>query len=383
MTLDDIKRVFEEKTGKAPEGIVAAPGRVNLIGEHTDYNGGFVLPMAIDKRTIVAWARRDDNILNLLPEDPDDIYTTIDLDQPVEKTDVKWANYVRGVIWGMQQKNIPIGGMDLMYVSTVPIGSGLSSSAALEISTAMAVLQAAGQTMDRYEMALLCQKAEHDFAGTPCGIMDQAISALGEPGKALLLDCVSGEQTLIPFDCSHATLLVCDTKVKHALNDGGYAARRDQCYAAAKKLGIGLLREATAGSVAAVVASDDYTDKEKMRVRHVVGEIQRTLDAVDALGKADLDTFGELMFASHNSLRDDYEVSCIELDQIAKTASTCEGVYGARMTGGGFGGCAIVLVKAENADATQAKIEAEFRATFDHDCVIFATTPAQGACVIE
>jgi galactokinase len=176
---------------------------------------------------------------------------------------------------------------------------------------------------------------------------------------------------------------VCDTKVKHALNDGGYAARRDQCYAAAGKLGIGLLREATPDMVEAVVASDEYTDKEKMRVRHVVGEIQRTVDAVDALAKADLDTFGELMFASHNSLRDDYEVSCVELDKIVDIASTCEGVYGARMTGGGFGGCTIVLVKAENADATQAKIEAEFRATFDHDCVIFATTPAQGACIIE
>ncbi|MBT7170995.1 MAG: galactokinase, partial [Phycisphaerales bacterium] len=316
MTLDDIKRVFEEKTGKAPEGIVTAPGRVNLIGEHTDYNGGFVLPMAIDKKTIVAWARRDDNILNLIPEEPDDIYTTIDLDQPVEKTEVKWANYVRGVIWGMQQKNVPMSGMDLMYVSTVPIGSGLSSSAALEMSTAMAVLQAAGQTMDRYEMALLCQKAEHDFAGTPCGIMDQAISALGQDGHALLLDCVSGDQTLIPFDCSHAKLLVCDTKVKHALNDGGYAARRDQCYSAAEKLGVKLLREATADQVDAVVASDDYTDKEKMRVRHVVGEIQRTVDAVKVLEQNDFDAFGKLMFGSHNSLRDDYEVSCVELDKI-------------------------------------------------------------------
>ena len=239
------------------------------------------------------------------------------------------------------------------------------------------MLSAAGGEIDDYQLALICQKAEHEFAGTPCGIMDQAISVMGQAGRALLLDCRDGSFRQIPFDNPDLVVLVADTKVKHDLTDGGYAARRDQCYSAAAKLGVTMLRDADADMVTA--AATDLSDKELTRARHVVCEIDRTLKAVAAMEAGDYAAMGQLMYASHASLRDDYEVSCEELDQIVDTAAGLEGVYGARMTGGGFGGCAIILAASDRADDTATAVTEEYAARFGHPCVIFATHAAGGA----
>ncbi|MEI7837111.1 MAG: galactokinase, partial [Planctomycetota bacterium] len=269
-------------------------------------------------------------------------------------------------------------GVDVLLAGDVPLGGGLSSSASLEVATGLALLAAAGAKLEPYALAKICQKAEHEFAGAPCGIMDQAVAVLGQAGRAMLLDCRDGAVKQIPFDDPEVVVLVADTQVKHAISDGGYAARRDQCYAAAKKLGVAMLREADAGALAGALGKG-LEALELKRARHVVGEIDRTLRAVLALEAGDYAGFGELMYASHASLRDDYDVSCPELDAIVASARGCAGVFGARMTGGGFGGCAIVLVGREHADAAAGKIASDFEKIFSRRPPMFATRAACGA----
>ena len=377
----NLKKRFAEKYGSPAAGMVSAPGRVNLIGEHTDYNDGFVLPIAIDKCTLAAFAPSGERRINIasLQQEGDDAW--FDLDADIEKGSPKWANYPKGVAAGLVENGVELAGMDILFDSDVPIGGGLSSSASLEVSAALAMLAAAGREIDDYELAGICQKAEHEFAGTPCGIMDQAISIMAKPDRALLLDCRDGSARQIPFDDPDMLVLVADTKVKHDLTDGGYAARRDQCYSAAAKLGVKMLRDADADMVSA--AADKLTDKEFIRARHVVSEIDRTLQAVEAMEAGNYATFGRLMYASHASLRDDYEVSCQELDEIVQLAATLEGVYGARMTGGGFGGCAIILADAKHADDIANAITESYTARFGHPCVIFSTRPAAGAGAVH
>jgi len=284
---------------------------------------------------------------------------------------------------GLVARGEALVGCDILFNSTVPIGGGLSSSASLEVATALALLTAAGASVEPYELALICQKAEHDYAGTPCGIMDQAISVMGQAGRALLLDCRDGAVRQVRFDDPGVEILVADTQVKHDLTDGGYAARRDQCYAAAAALGVKMLRDVDQAAIAAAEADGTLASKELMRARHVVGEIHRTLDAVEAMEAGDWGAFGELMYASHASLRDDYEVSCEELDAIVEMARGQAGVYGARMTGGGFGGCAIVLVDAASADAVAAAVADGYAERYGRRCPVFATRAAAGASVID
>ena len=372
-----IRKRFSELYDREAAGIARAPGRVNLIGEHTDYNDGFVLPIAIDRCTLAAFAPGQGRRVNLASVQQEGAAASFDLDADIEKGSPQWANYPKGVAAGLVEKGIELTGLDILFDSDVPIGGGLSSSASLEVSAALAMLAPGGREIDDYELALICQKAEHEFAGTPCGIMDQAISIMAQAGRALLLDCRNGESRQIPFDNPDLLLLVADTKVKHDLTDGGYAARRDQCYSAAAKLGVKMLRDADADMVSA--AADILSDKELTRARHVVSEIDRTLRAVEAMEAGDYAAFGQLMYASHASLRDDYEVSCEELDEIVKLAAGLEGVYGARMTGGGFGGCAIILARADRADNIAAAITESYTAKFGHPCVIFPTRAAAGA----
>jgi len=365
--------------GGAAAGAVRAPGRVNLIGEHTDYNDGFVLPIAIEKEIVaLVRARGDEQVL--LRSTGADGQVAVELGGEIAPAEPKWANYCRGVIAGLAARGEALVGAEILFDSTIPLGAGLSSSAALEVATAMALQAAAGTVgaIPPRELALLCQHAEHTFAGTPCGIMDQSIVIMGEAGRALLLDCRSGETRQVPFDDPALVLLVCDTQVKHELNDGGYAARRAQCESAAEKMGIPALRDATAEQV----ASAELTDVERMRARHVVGEIARTVRAVEVLGAGDYAEFGRLMYTSHDSLRDDYQVSCAELDAIVEIAADCDGVYGARMTGGGFGGSAIVLVSAAAAEVTAAAIAAGFAERFGQPCPVFATRAAAGASLV-
>lgn len=381
MDIDKLKRLFAEKYGVLPVGVVCAPGRVNLIGEHTDYNDGFVLPIAIERKTCAAFAPRDGRTIRISSLQQEGRDASIGLDRAIEKGDPAWSNYPRGVAAGLVVKGVGLVGMDILFDSDVPIGGGLSSSASLEVAGALAMLKAADATMDDYELALLCQKAEHDFAGAPCGIMDQAISVMARAGKAMLLDCRDGGIKQVKFDDSGIVVLVADTQVKHDLTDGGYAARREQCHAAADKMGVEMLRDADEKMFRD--AAEGLTQKELMRARHVVSEIARTLQAVDALDAGDYVGFGKLMYASHASLRDDFEVSCDELDAIVNLAQPCEGVYGARMTGGGFGGCAIILARTDQADAIGRAVREGFAERFGRSCPIFPTHAAQGAGDIE
>ena len=380
MDLTKLQQRFDNHFAGPPAGAVRAPGRVNLIGEHTDYNDGFVLPIAIERQTLALYARRDGRqvrVRSLQQDAP----AAIDLDAPVEPGEPKWANYVRGVAAGLLARGVKLVGCDILFASDVPLGGGLSSSASLEVAAAMALLAAAGRPrkVKGRDLALLCQEAEHKFANSPCGIMDQSIAAQARAGKAMLLDCRSGETKHVPFDDASKTLLVADTQVKHAIGGGEYAERRRQCEAAAAKLGVASLRDATERQVAEAAREGKLLDKELARARHVVGEIARTLQAVEALRTGDSLMFGELMYASQESLRDDYEVSCAELDAIVQIAEGCDGVHGARMTGGGFGGCAILLTDADAADAAAEAIAASFEKRFGRRCPVFATRAAGGA----
>jgi len=380
MDIKDLSKTFKGKYGGSPSAAVRAPGRVNLIGEHTDYNDGLVLPIAIERQTVALVARRQDRALNFTSMNQEGP-ASIDLDKPITRGQPKWANYCRGVAAGLVARGVELAGADVLFDSDVPLGGGLSSSASLEVATAFALLSAAGRlgTIPDRELALICQKAEHEFAGAPCGIMDQSIAIMGQAGRALLLDCRSGQTRQIPFDDPGVVLLVADTQVKHEISDGGYAARRKQCESAAAKLGLKALRDADEGTIRKAASDGTLAGKELMRARHVVGEIQRALKAVEALEAHDYKTFGELMYGSHAALRDDYEVSCEELDAIVELARPCEGVHGARMTGGGFGGCAIILARTERAEAISRTVADGFAERFGRRCPIFATRAAAGA----
>ena len=379
MELSDLKRRFEAVYRRPAEGAVRAPGRVNLIGEHTDYNGGFVMPIAIERETMILYARRADGKI-VFSSGRADAPVTIDAAGPIVPGQPQWANYCKGVAAGLSAAGVTLAGADLLIESDVPLGGGLSSSASLEVATALALLEAAGArgAIEPRALALLCQKAENEFAGAPCGIMDQSIAILGQAGHALLLDCRDGATRQLPFDDPRLVLLVADTQVKHDLADGGYGARRNQCHAAARKLGVQTLREASLG----MLIASDLEGKERMRASHVLGEIARTLQAAEALGAGDYRRFGRLMVESHESLRKDYEVSCEELDAVVALARAYPGVYGARMTGGGFGGCAIVLAEAAGAEAIKEHIASGFAARFGRRCPIFATRAAGGASVL-
>jgi len=383
MSTNKLKEQFKTVYRSTPSFFVRSPGRVNLIGEHTDYNDGFVLPIAIERQITAAVAPRDDREVRFASTQTN-TQVDLNLDNAIHPGEPAWANYCRGVAAGLVEAGLELTGADILFSSDIPLGGGLSSSAALEVATALCLLAAAGKpdAVSQRDLALLCQKAEHDFASAPCGIMDQSIVIMGQAGRALLLDCRDGATRQIPFDDGDHIVLVVDTKVKHDIADGGYAARRDQCFAAAKKLGIKSLRDADAAMIASAEKANVLTDKELARARHIVGEIDRTLQAVAAMETGDYGRFGELMYASHESMRDDHEISCDELDEVVALARDCKGVYGARMTGGGFGGCAIILADTDRADAISQTVTEGFTERFGHACLIFATRAAAGASII-
>jgi galactokinase len=376
---------FAKSFGRAPRWIAAAPGRVNVIGEHTDYNDGFVLPMAIEFFTVMAADRSADGKdvvrihSSLQPEQ-----AVIDLSAPLARGNPKWSNYPRGVFAGFLARGINPGGLDVVLHSTVPLGSGLSSSAALEVCTATLLEAVSGQQIDPVEKALLCQKAEHEFAGVPCGIMDQFISVMGREDHLLLLDCRSRKTELVPMRDPAVELLIANTNVKHELGSGQYAKRRAQCEAAAKLLGVSSLRDASAEALERVKpAMEEVVFR---RARHVIGEIERTVQAAGRVRASDWPKVGQLMYASHRSLRDDYEVSCFELDalvEIAETIGLPGGVFGCRMTGGGFGGCVVALVKSDAVAAISQKLAAGYKEKTGLEATIFGSRPAAGASVLK
>jgi galactokinase len=377
---------FTRICGQPPRWIAAAPGRVNVIGEHTDYNDGFVLPMAIERYTVIAAApaaKKPGGVTLRSSEKPGHALT-IDLGKPMKPfAKGTWANYPAGVIAGFLARGVSIQGFDALIHSTVPLGGGLSSSAALEVATATLLETITGQTLDPVDKALLCQQAEHQYAGVPCGIMDQFVSVMGRKDHLLLLDCRSRKTELVPMRDPSVSLLIVNTNVKHELGSGQYAKRRAQCEAAAKILGLSSLRDAT--SAALLKAKDQMEDVVFRRARHVIGEIERTPQAAGLLGASDWSAAGQLMYASHASLRDDYEVSCAELDavvEIAQAIGEKGGVYGCRMTGGGFGGCAVALVKTDAVDAISKRIGADYRQKTGIEATLFVSRPAAGAAVL-
>ncbi len=374
---------FQKHYGRPPRWIVAAPGRVNVIGEHVDYNDGFVLPMAIERYAVMAAdsaASPDISVYDTHFKES----ATIPLAAPVVKGAPKWSNYIRGVIAGFQNRGVKIPALDIAFMSTVPLGGGLSSSAALEVCTATLIEAATGRAIDPVEKALLAQKAEHDFAGVPCGIMDQFISALGKEGHLLLLDCRTRKTQLVPMNDLTVALLIVNTNVKHELSGGEYAQRRAQCEAAAKVLGVASLRDATPEMLERARSKMDEVIYR--RARHVIGEIERTVHAAEAIRASNWHAAGNLMYASHDALRDDYEVSCKELDDVVGIAADIGvkgGVFGCRMTGGGFGGCAVALVKTDKVESITKRIAEDYKLMTGIEAAIFVSRPASGATVIK
>ena len=380
-----ISAEFQKNYGRVPRWIAAAPGRVNVIGEHTDYNDGFVLPMAIELYTIMAGDKRPDGReIITFSSTSQQHETVVDLSVEMKPASPKWGNYPRGIVAGFLARGINPGGLDVLLHSTVPSGSGLSSSAALEVATATLLEAVTGKTIDPVEKALLAQKASHDFANVPCGIMDQFISALGREGHLLLLDCRTLQTELVPMTDTSVELLIINTNVKHDLGSGEYAERRAECEEAAKILGTKSLRDATPDQLEKAKAQ--LSDVVYRRARHVIGEIQRTLHAAEGIRQSNWPTVGQFMYASQYALRDDYEVSCKELDvvvDIAEDIGYRGGVYGCRMTGGGFGGCCVALVKADAVESISEKIAADYKAEIGIEAAIFSSRPAAGATILK
>ncbi|XP_027811521.1 galactokinase isoform X1 [Marmota flaviventris] len=400
--LAEARRAFREEFGAEPELAVSAPGRVNLIGEHTDYNQGLVLPMALELVTLLVGSPRTDGLVSLLT-------TSKDADEPqrlqfplptvhrsLEPGTPRWANYVKGVI--QHYPASPIPGFSAVVVSSVPLGGGLSSSASLEVATytflqqlcpapmwpLLVFLLGPGFPTSPYATdsgaiaarAQVCQRAEHSFAGVPCGIMDQLIALLGQKGHALLIDCRSLETSLVPLSDPKLAVLITNSNVRHSLGSSEYPLRRRQCEEVARALGKESLREVR---LEELEAGRELVSKEGFRrARHVVGEIRRTAQAAAALSRGDYRAFGRLMVESHYSLRDDYEVSCSELDQLVEAALSVPGVYGSRMTGGGFGGCTVTLLEASAASRTMQHIQEQYSGT----ATFYLSQAADGAKVL-
>ena len=360
--------------------IFRAPGRVNLIGEHTDYNDGFVMPAAIGFYTWIAAGTREDRDLEAY-SDRFDEKITFSLDALDGLPRKHWSDFIRGVAAMLQRAGHRLSGANLVIHGEVPLGAGLSSSASLEVATGLALTVPSGMAVPRLELAKLCQAAEHEYVGTRCGIMDQFIASFGVSGSAVMLDCRSLEYRLIPVP-PDLRLVVCNSMVRHELASGEYNLRRADCETGVKLLaghlpGIRALRDVGIGDLEKykqVLPETIYR-----RCRHVVTENQRVLDAAKALQSGDPEEFGRLMYASHASLRDDYEVSCKELDLLVELAAASPGVYGARMTGGGFGGCTVNLVGEEYAAAFETQMARTYQQATGIAPDIYVCEPAQGA----
>jgi galactokinase len=379
------KRVLEQFRsffGGPATHVAAAPGRVNLIGEHTDYNDGFVLPMAIERKTVIAARRRDDQRVRIMSTGVEGV-AEFDIESDITPGEPAWANYVKGAIAGCMEFGLSPGGFDALIHSTVPVGGGLSSSASIEVATATLIEALTGKSIDPVQKALLCQKAEHDFAGMPCGIMDQFISTMGREGSALLIDCRSHKTKLVPMDGPDIEVLIINSNIEHELVDGEYAKRRAQCESAAQTMKIASLRDATMERLESVKTQLD--DVIYRRARHVIRDNERTLITAQALESHDWKKVGANMFESHASLRDDFEVSTPELDLLVDLAAQRHptgGVIGSRMTGGGFGGCTVTLVHADQAQDVIEFICKSYRKQTGTDAIAFTTRPAEGACIL-
>jgi len=384
--------------------LVRSPGRVNLIGEHTDYNDGFVMPLAIDREILIVGRRRRDDGVRLysLDMDGEAAFRLADVASPADRPERRssqagqngraagigpsqvegWGRYAAGVAWALREEGFDAGGFDAALVSSIPAGAGLSSSAALEVGVAVLLKELFGLALDPTRIAVLCRRAENEYVGVQCGIMDQFAVALGQQGHALLLDCRTLEYRPVPLPTQHVRLVVADTGVRRALASSEYNLRRRQC-----EEGVALLGRHLPG----IRALRDVAPHEFVRLRddlpaviarqcgHVIYEDTRVLAAADALSEDNFTACGRLMNASHASLRDEYEVSCPELDVMVEIASTVPGVYGARMTGAGFGGCVVSLVRSDAVQALAAAIEAQYPERTGKTPAVHVVAPTEGA----
>ena len=372
--MSQIEKKFLETFGAEHDLVAAAPGRVNLIGEHIDYSDGFVLPFAIKDRTLVAARIRNDSTVRIASAQRRNKIVTVDINQVKPGLKGEWERYALGVLWALGVKK----GVDLLIDGNVPLGAGLSSSAALECSVATAMNHLFDLGFNLEELARLTQKAENQYVGVPCGIMDQSVSLMATQGSALLLDCRDLTTKNIPFDVASSglELLIIDTQAHHALTDGGYAERRASCESVVAKLGITSLRELSMEQLESSRAL--LTETEFVRARHAVSEMKRVLECVVALRNSDFEKVGHLINQSHASLRDDYTVSCPELDT-AVDAALSAGALGSRMVGGGFGGSAIALIQASKSAETIKVIEKAFSSKGFKAPRFFTSLPSQGA----
>lgn len=379
-----LRKSFRQLYSREPR-LFSAPGRVNLIGEHTDYNEGFVLPMAADRRSYVAAAVREDRLIRVHSSNLGE-RAEFDLDEMPEVGQPGWLSYVEGVARVLEEKGFRLKGADILISSEVPMGAGLSSSAALEVSVGFALLKLAGAEIDLMELALSAQAAEHRFVGTACGLMDQLTATCGVTNHAMLIDCRSLERELVLMNMPTMSVVICDTRVKHELATSAYNERRHQCEQGVKVLqeqnrAIRSLRDVTL---------DDFENLEHLlsepvrrRCRHVISENERTLNAVAALKQGDAGRLGELINRSHESLRDDYEVSCRELDLMVELARQQEGVTGARMMGGGFGGSTVNLVPRDNIAEFSRAVSEGYQHTTGLVPTIITVEAAGGVCEIS
>ncbi len=372
MTVEQLRASFRERFGGEPR-VFRAPGRVNLIGEHTDYSDGFVMPVAIEFATYVAAAPGADRKLRV---HSDNYGTTEEIAVVSAQRRQHWSDYIAGVAVELQRIGLDVPGTNLEITGSVPLGSGLSSSAAIEVATALALLAMAGKHAGRNDVALVCQRAENSFVGARCGIMDQFIACNGRAGHALMLDCRSLEFQLVPIP-EGLSIVACNTMVRHAIAGGEYNQRRRQCEDAARKMGVSVLRD---------VSLPDFqrqehalTEGERKRARHVIAENTRVGEFAEALRADDRARIGSLMAESHRSLRDDFEVSCRELDIMVELANQVDGAIGARMTGGGFGGCTVNLVRDDAVDRFRDHIAREYERATGRKPEIYVTRAAEGA----
>ncbi|MDQ0665238.1 galactokinase [Arthrobacter ulcerisalmonis] len=375
---EDLTARFEQEFGSTPDGVWQAPGRVNLIGEHTDYNEGFVLPFAIDRTARVAVAVRPDSTARLLSTYGDQGVVSTALKSLQPGTAKGWTKYPLGVMWALRERGISVPGLDLLLDSNVPLGAGLSSSHAIECAVVTALNDLTDAGLGAEDMVLATQRAENDFVGAPTGIMDQSASLRGSKGHAVFLDCRDQKASLVPFETDPAglVLLVIDTKVSHSHADGGYASRRASCELGAEVLGVKALRDV---EVADLEEASGLLDEVTFRrVRHVVTENHRVLQTVELLRGPGPSAIGPLLDASHASMRDDFEISCAELDLAVDTARA-HGAIGARMTGGGFGGAAIALTPVDAEQKVRDAVAKAFAGAGFAAPDIFTVSPAAGA----
>ena len=386
--LNKLWKIFKEKytdTGLV-KGAFSAPGRVNLIGEHTDYNEGFVLPVAIDKKIIMLGQLREDRLVQVF----DLVYKTkitFSLDSLSPSKKESWANYLMGVMDEIQKAGYPLQGVNLVFTSNIPQRAGLSSSAALEVVTALTMAKLNSLEIKPLEMAHLCRRAENNFVGVACGIMDQYVSCLGQKNYALFIDCRSNDYELIPLKDPNYQIIICNSKVQRGLVDSEYNKRKEECKIATEFFKHKLNREIRA---LRDIAIDEYEKYQAQlpeiiarRARHVISENYRVQVGVQALREGNFSAFGQLMIESHRSLKNDYEVSCAELDLLVDLALKQEGVLGARMTGAGFGGCTVNLLKRDYVDFFKEKIKKEYKKITGINPDVYLTAPSGGAKVIE